>query len=117
MRVYYSRAEVARIVGVQPETLRYWERTFGLKPKKSGNRRMYTRKDLQKVLLIKSLIEEENLNINEVESFLRNREQVRRYTLKVLKKWKRKLKEELDSVSFELNELLKVIEKTLEEET
>ena len=115
MRVYFSRSEVARIVGVQPETLRYWERTFGLKPKKSGNRRIYTRKDLQKVLLIKSLIEEENLTINEVENFLRDREQVRRYTLKILKNWKKKLVEELNAISSEINDLLSLIEKTLEE--
>lgn len=115
MRIYYTRSEVARIVGVQIETLRYWERTFGLKLKKSGNRRIYSRKDLHRVLLIKSLIEEENLSINEVESFLRDREQVRKHTLRILKEWKKRLVQELNSMSAELNKLCTLIERTLED--
>ena len=45
--------------------LRYWETEFGfLSPRKNeGNHRLYTQKDLQKVLTIKKLLYEERYTI------------------------------------------------------
>ncbi|MBE0618311.1 MAG: MerR family transcriptional regulator [Proteobacteria bacterium] len=64
-RLYYRIGEVADIAGVKPHVLRYWETEFGfLSPAKNeGNQRLYTQKDLQKVLTIKKLLYEDRYTI------------------------------------------------------
>ena len=64
-KLYYRIGEVAEIAGVKPHVLRYWETEFGfLSPQKNeGNQRLYTAKDLEKVLLIRKLLYEEGYTI------------------------------------------------------
>lgn len=64
-KLYYRIGEVADIAGVKPHVLRYWETEFGfLSPQKNeGNQRLYTAKDLEKVLLIKRLLYEDGYTI------------------------------------------------------
>ncbi len=64
-KLYYRIGEVAEIAGVKPHVLRYWETEFGfLSPQKNeGNQRLYTAKDLEKVLLIKKLLYEDGYTI------------------------------------------------------
>ena len=64
-KLYYRIGEVADIAGVKPHVLRYWETEFGfLSPQKNeGNQRLYTAKDLEKVLLIKKLLYEDGYTI------------------------------------------------------
>jgi len=64
-KLYYRIGEVADIAGVKPHVLRYWETEFGfLAPQKNeGNQRLYTAKDLEKVLLIKKLLYEDGYTI------------------------------------------------------
>ena len=59
-KLYYRIGEVAEIAAVRTHVLRYWETEFGfLSPRKNeGNHRLYTQKDLQKVLTIKKLLYE-----------------------------------------------------------
>ncbi|HUG02227.1 MAG TPA: MerR family transcriptional regulator [Longimicrobiales bacterium] len=62
---YYSIGEVCEIVGLKPHVLRYWETQFGvLSPSKnrSGNR-VFRRKEIQLVLLVKRLLYEEKYTI------------------------------------------------------
>jgi DNA-binding transcriptional MerR regulator len=62
---YYSIGEVCEIVGLKPHVLRYWESQFGvLSPSKnrSGNR-VFRRKEIQLVLLVKRLLYEEKYTI------------------------------------------------------
>ncbi|HSM36665.1 MAG TPA: MerR family transcriptional regulator [Longimicrobiales bacterium] len=64
-REYYSIGEVCEIVDLKPHVLRYWETQFGiLSPSKnrSGNR-VYRRKEIQLVLLVKRLLYEEKYTI------------------------------------------------------
>jgi DNA-binding transcriptional MerR regulator len=63
---YYSIGEVCEIVELKPHVLRYWETQFGiLSPSKnrSGNR-VYRRKEIQLVLLVKRLLYEEKYTID-----------------------------------------------------
>jgi DNA-binding transcriptional MerR regulator len=56
--------QVSQLVGVEKYTLRYWEKKYEefLKPVRSQTgRRKYTVKDLNKIQVIKILLEEENL--------------------------------------------------------
>jgi DNA-binding transcriptional MerR regulator len=64
-RLYYRIGEVAQIAGVKPHVLRYWESEFGfLSPQKNeGNQRLYTPKDLEKVLLIRKLLYDDRFTI------------------------------------------------------
>ncbi len=64
-RLYYSISEVARITGLEPYVLRYWEKEFPvLKPKKSrGGNRIYTEKDIEIINRIKHLRSKEKLTI------------------------------------------------------
>jgi len=64
-KLYFRIGEVARLAGVKPYVLRYWETEFsGLGPKKSGsNHRLYRRKDVEMVLDIKHLLYEKRYTI------------------------------------------------------
>ena len=64
-KLYYRIGEVADIAAVKPHVLRYWETEFGLlSPRKNeGNQRLYTQKDLEKVLTIKKLLYEDRYTV------------------------------------------------------
>ncbi len=64
-KTYFRIGEVARIAGVKPYVLRYWETEFkGLAPPKSrSNQRMYRRKDIERILLVKQLLYKERFTI------------------------------------------------------
>lgn len=64
-KLAFKIGEVAEIVGVKAYVLRYWETEFEvLKPKKSKhNQRMYERKDVENLLLIKKLLYRDRFSI------------------------------------------------------
>lgn len=65
-KAYYSIGEVCELTGLKPHVLRYWETQFGaLNPTKnrSGNR-VYQRKQIRLILLIKYLLYEEKYTID-----------------------------------------------------
>lgn len=64
-KLAFKIGEVADIVGVKAYVLRYWETEFEiLKPKKSKhNQRMYERKDVENLLLIKKLLYRDRFSI------------------------------------------------------
>jgi hypothetical protein len=57
-KLAFKIGEVAKIVGVKTYVLRYWEAEFdALKPEKSRhNQRVYSRKDVETVMMIKKLL-------------------------------------------------------------
>lgn len=62
---YYSISEVCELVGLKPHVLRYWETQFQvLNPSKnrSGNR-VYQRKEIRLILLVKHLLYEEKYTV------------------------------------------------------
>lgn len=64
-REYYSISEVCELVGLKPHVLRYWESQFPvLNPSKnrSGNR-VYQRKEIRLVLLVKQLLYDEKYTV------------------------------------------------------
>ncbi len=62
---YYRIGEVSRITGVKPYVLRYWESEFRwMSPQKSRSKqRLYRRKDIEMILLIRRLLHEERYTI------------------------------------------------------
>lgn len=62
---YYAISEVCDLVGLRPHVLRYWETQFPvLNPSKnrSGNR-VYQRKEIRLILLVKNLLYEEKYTV------------------------------------------------------
>src|SRR5690606_9611579 len=58
VKLYYRIGEVSEIVGVDPHVLRYWETEFrSIRPQKSRKgQRIYSRKDVDKLLRVKDLL-------------------------------------------------------------
>jgi DNA-binding transcriptional MerR regulator len=64
-KLYHSITEVAQLLKLKPHVLRYWEKEFGmLRPKRNraGNR-MYSKKDIELVAMIRHLLYEQGLTI------------------------------------------------------
>jgi DNA-binding transcriptional MerR regulator len=62
---YYRIGEVAKLTGVKPHVLRYWESEFRwMAPAKSRSKqRMYRQRDIEVVQLLKRLLHEERFTI------------------------------------------------------
>jgi DNA-binding transcriptional MerR regulator len=62
---YFRIGEVSRITGVKPYVLRYWESEFRwMAPQKSRSKqRLYRRRDIDMILLIKKLLYEQRYTI------------------------------------------------------
>ena len=64
-RLFFRIGEAARIVGVKPHVLRFWEKEFdSIKPEKShGNQRLYRRQDVVMLCRIKTLLHDQRYTI------------------------------------------------------
>jgi len=101
-KLYYRISEVARMVGVEPSTLRFWESQFPqIQPKRNGKDRLYSPADIELFQTIKYLLKEEKYTIEGAKQ-----------KLKSLKK-KPPERKELIGLLLELKETLKVIKKNL----
>jgi DNA-binding transcriptional MerR regulator len=70
---YYRIGEVSRITGVKPYVLRYWESEFRwMAPAKSRSKqRLYRKRDIDTIQLIKKLLYEERFTIKGARKRLR----------------------------------------------
>lgn len=77
VKLYYRIGEVAQAVGVQPHVLRYWESEFGaIRPQKSARgQRVYSHKDLEKLLRVKELLHTDGYTIAGAKKKLREAEE------------------------------------------
>lgn len=74
-KLYFRIGDVARLAGIKPYVLRFWETEFpSLGPKKSGTgHRLYRRKDVQLVFDIKQLLYEKRFTIEGARKHLETR--------------------------------------------
>jgi DNA-binding transcriptional MerR regulator len=74
-KLYFRIGEVAKLAGIKPYVLRFWESEFsGLGPKKSGTgQRLYRRKDVELVLEIKRLLYERRFTIEGARKMLESK--------------------------------------------
>ena len=70
---YYRIGEVARITGIKPYVLRYWESEFRwMSPAKSRSKqRLYRKRDIETIKLIKKLLYEDRFTIEGARKRLR----------------------------------------------
>jgi DNA-binding transcriptional MerR regulator len=76
---FFKIGEVSRITGVKPHVLRYWETEFSsIRPQKSRtNQRLYRRRDVELLLLVKQLLYQEGFTIAGANRRLRELSHVR----------------------------------------
>ena len=74
-KLYFRIGEVAKLAGVKPYVLRFWESEFpALGPKKSGTgHRLYRRKEVEMVLEIKRLLYDKRFTIEGARKWLGER--------------------------------------------
>ena len=72
-KAFYKIAEVARLVGVKPYVLRYWESEFRLaRPQKTqSGQRLYHRRDIETLRLIRRMLYEDKVTIPNAKKQLR----------------------------------------------
>ncbi|MBS1252527.1 MAG: putative heat shock protein HspR [Anaerolineales bacterium] len=75
----YIISVAARLADLHPQTLRHYERIGLIKPARaSGNRRLYSEKDLERLRRISRLTDEMSVSLAGVELILEMREEIRR---------------------------------------
>jgi DNA-binding transcriptional MerR regulator len=72
-KLYFKIGEVAKIVGVKPYVLRYWETEFSMvRPGKTRSKhRLYRRKDVEMLMRIKELLHDQRFTIEGARKHLR----------------------------------------------
>ena len=88
-RLAFKIGEVAEIVGEKPYVLRYWETEFsGLKPQKSrNNQRVYLKRDVEFIMLIKKLLHQDRFSIEGAKAILQKaKKKQRKLSLSMMSK-------------------------------
>lgn len=82
-KLYFRIGDVAKLAGIKPYVLRFWETEFpALGPKKSGTgHRLYRRKDVELVLEIKTLLYEKRFTIEGARKYLETRGKIQPVTV------------------------------------
>ena len=72
-KVYFRIGEVSDLVGVDTHVLRYWETEFKqIRPRRAKSKqRLYRKKDVENLLLIKSLLYDDGYTISGARSLLK----------------------------------------------
>ena len=76
-KVYFRIGEVSDLVGVDQHVLRYWETEFKvIKPRRAqSNQRLYRKKDVENLQLIKILLHSQGYTISGARKLLNDRKQ------------------------------------------
>jgi DNA-binding transcriptional MerR regulator len=109
-KLYYSIGEAARIVGVKPFVLRFWEGEFpSVRPQKSrANRRLYRRADVERLLAIRHLLHDRRFTIAGAKKHLAEQEAAHQLDLTFLKSSKDEVAAEVKKGLSEILEILAV---------
>ncbi|HMQ10886.1 MAG TPA: MerR family transcriptional regulator [Oligoflexia bacterium] len=63
-KIFFKIGEVAEITQLEPYVLRYWENEFNFKLNKTNHKqRLYQRKDINEILLVKKLLYDDKFTI------------------------------------------------------
>ena len=65
-KLFFKIGEVSRLADVKAHVLRYWESEFPMlnPPKNRADQRVYRKKDIETIILIKRLLYDENYTIS-----------------------------------------------------
>jgi DNA-binding transcriptional MerR regulator len=75
---FFKIGEVAKIIGVKPHVLRYWESEFpSLRPKKNpSGQRIYAKADIEAIVEIKNLLYNEQYTISGAKQMLARQHEI-----------------------------------------
>jgi MerR family transcriptional regulator, heat shock protein HspR len=97
-RPRYMISIAAELVGMHPQTLRIYENKGLVSPKRtSGNTRLYSEADLDRLRLIQRLTTELGLNLAGVEVVLRMEDELRRARVEI-EQLRRQMRDEVQNV-------------------
>jgi MerR family transcriptional regulator/heat shock protein HspR len=97
-RPRYMISVAAELVGMHPQTLRIYESKGLIRPKRtSGNTRLYSEADLERLRVIQELTNELGLNLAGVEQVLRLQDEVQRMG-RQLDRLQREMRRAIDEV-------------------
>ncbi len=100
----YIISVAARLTNLHPQTLRHYERLGLIKPARaSGNRRLYSDKDLERLRWISRLTDEMGVSLAGVEMILKMREEMRQ------------MEREMDRMQAEMEAEIKRLRRRLEQ--
>ena len=82
-KLYFRIGEVSELTETEPYVLRYWEKEFPtLRPERKSKQRLYRRKDVETVFIIKRLLYQEGFTIEGARKQLSsNSEELKQQTL------------------------------------
>jgi DNA-binding transcriptional MerR regulator len=74
-KYYYKIGEAAKKIGVEPYVIRYWETEFSfLRPYKSkSSHRLYSKSDIEKLLLVKDYLYDKKFTIEGAKKAIRSK--------------------------------------------
>ena len=94
----YMISVAAELVGMHPQTLRIYEQKGLVRPKRtSGNTRLYSEADLERLRLIQRLTTDYGLNLAGVEMVLRLEDQMQRLQ-RSMERMERQLREQMREI-------------------
>jgi MerR family transcriptional regulator/heat shock protein HspR len=97
-RPRYMISVAADLVGMHPQTLRIYEQKGLVRPKRtSGNTRLYSESDLERLRVIQKLTTEVGLNLAGVELVLRLEDELKRAYGRI-ERLQRQLRDEIEKV-------------------
>ena len=78
MKSFFKIGEVAKLLGVKPHVIRYWESEFpSIRPKKNpSGQRIYAKADIEAIVEIKNLLYNERYTISGAKQMLARQEGV-----------------------------------------
>lgn len=105
-KLYYSIKEVASHFSVNESLLRFWEKEFDeIKPRKTeGGARQYTKKDIEIISVIHSLVKEKGLTLEGARQTLRTKKDEETRRVELINKLE-SIKQELNSLKESFNNL------------
>ncbi len=104
-KIYYSIGEVARMVGVTPSSIRYWENNFDeLSPRTNQKgTRQFTAGDIETIKLINHLVKERGMTIKGARQKLKDNRDETIHTWEIVKRLQG-IKQELTQIRDEMEE-------------
>jgi len=123
-KLYFRIGDVAKLAGIKPYVLRFWETEFSsLGPKKSGTgHRLYRRKDVELVLEIKTLLYEKRFTIEGARKYLEARNKMQPVAVPVAPKTRKNRVQAnlfdtsdhaIATVRKEIQEIIKMLNKSI----
>tara|TARA_B100000686_G_C16804456_1_gene988908 strand:- start:6809 stop:7159 length:351 start_codon:yes stop_codon:yes gene_type:complete len=104
-KLFFKIGEVTEVTEVEQHVLRYWEDEFDhLRPEKNrSGQRLYQKKDIEQILMIKKLLYEDKYTIAGARKKLKSKNKTDRqlninYNPEEILKWRKSLKVELKNI-------------------